>query len=104
MEIRPAVYKKVTVEQRRCVKEAVYGCDHCGEEIPDYPNETSKLEITIFQQNSESERKHFCSWKCTLEYLPNVHSDYFFTLPMVYCDQGKKGIKELIEYLEDLRA
>ncbi len=48
MIIKEAEYKKVRETRNRCVKEAVYGCDECGMEILDYPNEDNRLEMTIF--------------------------------------------------------
>lgn len=102
MEIKKAVYENIMVEQRRVVSQAVYGCDNCKKEIPNYPNEANRLDMTIFHNEKESERKHFCSWGCVLGFLPKIKSDYFINLPMVYMDQERKGMKELLKALKSL--
>lgn len=89
MLIREAKYKKVKVTQNRMVEEAVYGCDECGEVLPEYPNEPQRLEITIFRSNSTTEHEHFCSWDCVFKRIPKIHTDHFVSLPFIMYDEGK---------------
>ncbi len=94
MIIKEAKYKKKRVQQNVRISEEVYGCDECNKEIKEYPNETGRLDLTIFFQNNETERLHFCSWKCVLKALPKIKTDYFITLPMIHyggdeCVKGK---------------
>lgn len=105
MIIKEAKYKNVMMKQRKCVSETVYGCDECRTEIKEYPNEESRLEMTVFRNNdAKTEHLHFCTWDCVLNHLPKVKSDYFVTLPMVYFDarkQSKRGSEQLIKLLTE---
>ena len=105
MIIKKAKYKKVMVEENQCIEEAVYGCDECGCEIKEYPNEADKLEMTLFYKDygKESEILHFCSWECVIKKLQTVECDSFIDLPFVRMDNNnKKGGKYLIELLSKL--
>ena len=102
MKIKEAKYKEVMVKQRQIVSHEVYGCDECRKEIKEFPNEERKLEMTIFHNKKESMHLHFCSWRCTLKYLPKIKSDYFATLPYIYFDERKKGRDELVKLLKSL--
>lgn len=104
MIIKEAKYKNVKVMQRKCVSETVYGCDECKKEIPKFPNESSRLDLTIFHNSGETEHLHFCSWRCVLKHVPKIKSDYFVTLPMLYFDQGTKNrtAKDFIKIIKKL--
>lgn len=93
--------KKITTQVR--VSDEVYGCDNCRKEIKEYPNESDRLDMVIFQKNNLSERVHFCSWNCLLEYLPKVKSNYFLSLPHVNFDTKSKtkGIDALLRCLKN---
>jgi len=103
MIIKKAEYKKVMVEKKRCISPGVYGCDECKKEIKEYPNETERLEMTIFKNSDQPEYLHFCSWECVLKYIPKIKTDYFVTLPYLFFDcnkKSKKGGNELIRLLK----
>lgn len=104
MIIKEAKYKKVRVMQTRLVSDSVYGCDQCRKEIPEFPNEASRLELTIFNQDNESIREHFCSWKCVLKRLTTIESNYFVSLPFVYFDdrKGRRGADSLIKLIKKI--
>ena len=104
MLIKEAKYKKVMVERNQCVEEAVYGCDECKCEINDYPNEASKLDMTVFyKEDKEPECLHFCSWECVIKKLQIIECDFFIDLPNVIMDHnGKKSGKYLIKLLSGL--
>jgi hypothetical protein len=103
MIIKKAKYKKVKVIQRRMISDAVHGCDCCKKEINNYPNEVSRLEVTVFQKDglSDTEHLHFCSWACVLKHLPIIKSNYFVSLPHLYYDEGKgqRTVTELLKLL-----
>jgi hypothetical protein len=102
MIIKKAKYKTVTVKQRKCVSEEVRGCDECKKSIKSQLTKGGLLEITIFRHNRDTESLHFCSWDCTLTHLPKLKSDYFITLPYIYCDEkkgSKSGFDQLIKLI-----
>jgi hypothetical protein len=105
MIIKEAKYNEVLITQSRCVEEAVYGCDECGVEITDYPNEESRLEVTVFHSDSEDiDHLHFCSWDCVLKFIPKIDTDYFVSLPFILFDSAKNSPRSayrLIEILKD---
>lgn len=103
MLIKEAVYKEVQVTQKELVEHEVHGCDHCTSEIKEYPNEDSRLEITVFYHNhdKESEHLHFCSWECALAHLAEIETDYFISLPYLYFD-APKGSKRSARHLIDV--
>lgn len=107
MLVKEAVYKEVTVKQNQQVEPPVYGCDCCGKELVEYPNETNRLELTVFHNNSEkTEHLHFCSWRCVLKQLPKIKTDYFIDLPFLYYDEkeGKgRTAKEFIKLIKELK-
>ena len=103
MIIKKAVYRHKMVKQRVLVSDEVSGCDHCREEIRDYPNEPSRLELTVFwhADRTESKHLHYCSWKCVLAALPKLQTDYFISLPYLYYDHtGRRSASELIKILK----
>src|SRR5258706_7633837 len=83
MIIKKAVYKEMMVKQNRIIEEEINGCDECEEEIKNFPNEPSRLDLTVFQENDKNETLHFCSWDCVLKHLPKIKSDNFISLPFV---------------------
>lgn len=105
MIIKEAKYKKVRIWQRREVAPEVNGCDNCRKEIKEFPNEPSRLEMTVWKDHQgESTSLHFCSWKCVLKYIPKIKSEYFASLPYLYFDSGTKArtVTELIKILQSL--
>jgi hypothetical protein len=88
MLIKKAKYRTVSVKQKRIVKEEVHGCDECRTEIENWPNEPVRLDTTVFFQDGQTERLHFCSWRCALKHLPKIKTDYFISLPNVLFDSG----------------
>ena len=82
MLLKKAVYKKILVKRNRLVEDEIHGCDECKEEIKNYPNEPSRLDLTVFQESGETSHLHFCSWDCALKHLPKIKSDNFISLPM----------------------
>ena len=104
MKIKEAVYEKVTQIVDKRISDEVYGCDECREEIIDFPNESQRLEVTVFRNdNSESDHLHFCSWACVFKYIPKISTDYFVNLPFVYYDEAegsKRDSKALLEIIK----
>lgn len=99
MKIKDATYTTEMVERRKTLTEEVYGCDECRCEIKEYPNESNRLEVTVFQNDGDDAgHLHFCSWKCTLKHIPKIKSDYFVSLPYLYFD-GKDGNSRLASEL-----
>lgn len=95
MIIKKAVYKKQKVVKSVMVSNEVYGCDECRTAINQFPNEDSRLELTVFRTNDEkTEHKHFCSWKCVLKHLPKIKTDYFISFPFLYFDDIKNPISK----------
>ncbi len=97
----------VMMEQRKQVSSDIYGCDNCKKEIKDFPNESQRLELTIFGHDLNSANLHFCSWDCVLKYIPKIKSDYFVSLPHLYFDEpkgSKRGIVELVKLLKKLNG
>ncbi len=105
MKIKEAEYKKVKVMQKKMVSEAVYGCDECGEKIDGYPYEGSILKLTVFHKHTEdNDSLHFCSWKCVLDHLPKINTNYFVDLPFLYYDkrkESKRSAKALIDIINE---
>ena len=70
----------------------VYGCDNCQKEIQRQldAGKRQHLQMTVFRNPSDSGAEHleFCSWKCVLQYLPKVNSNYFVNLPYLHFDEG----------------
>jgi hypothetical protein len=105
MIIKKAKYKTVTVKQKKRISGDVHGCDECGKEIKDFPNEESRLDIRIFKHdNSDTVELHFCSWACVFKYTPKIKTDYFFTLPYVSFDTKGKlaSAKEFLELVKKI--
>lgn len=103
MIIKKAKYKKVKVMQTRMVSPEVYGCDECKIEIKDYPNEDTRLEVSVFKdESSSSDLFHFCSWECVFKFVPKIKSKYFATLPYLQYDSvnDKKNHKGFIKALK----
>ena len=91
MIIKKAEYKKVKVTQNQRVRDAIYGCDECGKEIADYPNEKNQLKVIVFHSGIDTtEHLHFCSWDCVLRHLPKIETDYFISLPFMVYNTNKK--------------
>lgn len=89
MIIKKAVYRTVSVKQKKCVKQEIHGCDQCRKEIKEWPNEPSRLELTIFNKAGlDTKHEHFCSWKCVLKRLVAVDTDYFIGMPHLMFDEG----------------
>ena len=104
MLIKKAKYKKVRSWKHERISDEVYGCDLCKEEISLWEEEYNYLELNIFSNKEDfgSSRKQFCSWKCVLKYLPKIKSDYFVSLPYLYYDTKKVGLraKDLIDIIK----
>jgi hypothetical protein len=54
MIIKPAIYKKVMVEQKRLVEEEVYGCDFCQKEFTRPDN----IDATLHYRKSNKEAEN----------------------------------------------
>lgn len=114
MIISKAVYKEKMVKRNVCVKDEVNGCDQCKEVIKEYPNEPSRLILTVFRHDDSNSDFHFCSWDCVLKFIPKIKIDYFFNLPSAmfdgdqYSDEKKKLIhkrsgKRLFQLLKKIK-
>lgn len=86
------------------VSEEVHGCDNCRRKMDP---EADDLRMTIFEkEGGESQQAHFCSWKCVLQYLPKIKSNYFASLPFLNFDNSMpKGSNaaDLIAFMKKLR-
>lgn len=104
MIIKPRVYKEKMVRQRVMVSDDVHGCDECKKEIKEYPNERSRLEVTVhFNNNENTEHLHFCSWGCVVKHLKKIKTDYFASLPFLYFDGSKKTGRHATDLLKLLK-
>ena len=103
MLIKKAKYKEVKVMRRKMVSEDIYGCDECESVINDYSNEDSCLKVRVFHKHTEdTDSLHFCSWKCVLDHLPKINTDYFVDLPFLHYDtkiESKRSAKALINII-----
>ena len=80
-------------ERRTLVKNKAYGCDNCDKEI-DLAEGHEYLDATVFRHNDEdTDHLVFCSWKCCIETLRVVKTDYFITLPMLSFDGKEEGMQ-----------
>lgn len=111
MIIKKAKYKNVMVKQRKQTSPDVYGCDSCRNEIKEYPNEDSRLELTVWQKDKhgrtvdeKTEHLHFCSWKCLFDYVKTMKSNYFASMPFLYFekDSGKRSASEFISLIKKI--
>lgn len=95
MIIKPAVYKKVMVEQKRLVEEEVYGCDFCQKEFTRPDNIDATLHYR--KSNKEAENINFCSWNCFFNYISKLKlkEGDFISSPFI----DKENINELLSYL-----
>ena len=73
----------------------VYGCDTCRKKIDMNKKDTEYLEATVFRTSGESaQHMHFCSWRCVLQGISKVKSDYFISLPFLHFDNDtSKGLR-----------
>lgn len=92
MLIKAAKFKKIKKLVSVRVFDDVYGCDNCRKEI-DFNKEDPYLDLTVFHHEEVSEHFVFCSWKCVLEKLPSLKTDYFISLPFLHFDATQKGIR-----------
>lgn len=78
-------------------QEEEYGCDACKKPINMGNSENGKhrghLEAVVFRNNQESERLHFCSWRCCIAKLKKVKTDYFVSLPYLTFDETTPGLR-----------
>jgi hypothetical protein len=77
---------------RKLIKHEEYGCDNCKKPINTlWDKDKDYLKIDVFRHELETEQKTFCCWKCALEYLSTVESDYFVSLPYISFDNATPG-------------
>lgn len=104
MIIKEAEYTEKMVPRRVIVTPAIYGCDECKKELGDKDH---RLKVTIFRQSYSATDKEFCSWRCVINHLPKIESDYFVDLPFMHYDEQGLGTgghaKDLLEILKDVR-
>jgi hypothetical protein len=93
MLIKPAKFKKVKKVVTERVSDDIYGCDNCKKELDFNKPDLEYLRLTVFyREDKSSESMEFCSWKCVLEKLPKIKTDYFIHLPFLLFDTKQKGI------------
>lgn len=92
MLLKKAVYKNTRVIRKIMIRDEVHGCDCCRKEIKEYPNESSRLILTVWPKKNQSntETYHFCTWKCLLKFIPRIKSNYFASLPHLHFDSKAK--------------
>lgn len=103
MLIKEAKFKNVKKIVKQRVSDEVYGCDECKSEIKDFPQESQRLELTVFHHTKDSYHLHFCSWNCVFKHLPKINTDYFVSLPFVYFDEkepSKRSSKALMKIIK----
>jgi hypothetical protein len=83
--------------QRRYVGEDKFTCDHCGAEVDGH------FQMTVFFNERDAEKMHFCGWRCLLVKLPTVKCDDFITLPELRFDEAKPG-QGAIDFLRAIAA
>ena len=93
MIIKPAKYKKTKKTISVLVSQDIYGCDQCKKEIDMNLKDADYLKTTVFSLDGTSEHRIFCSWKCVIENLKKVKTDYFVSLPFVSYDKKGKGLR-----------
>ena len=93
MKIKEAKYKKVKRVVNERISQEVYGCDNCKVVIDMNLKNRTYLELTVHHHNSEYESHQLCSWKCVLEFLPTVKTDYFVSLPFLSYDEEQVGLR-----------
>jgi hypothetical protein len=76
------------------ISDEIYGCDSCGKVIDMNKKGIEYLSSTVFTNSSEMKTKEyvFCSWKCCLEKMSKVKTDYFINLPYLTFDNRSKGV------------
>lgn len=107
MLLKKAKYKKVKVWQSKIVSNDVHGCDCCKKVIDEYPNETARFTLDVWENehNIEVLHYHFCSWKCLLKFIPKIKSTYFASMPFLYFNEGDKErtATELINIIKTIK-
>lgn len=71
--------------QSRYVGEDKYSCDQCGAEV------SGHFQMTVFFNDKDAEKTHFCNWRCLLAKLPAVECDSFIDLPYLQFDEADAG-------------
>lgn len=89
MIIKEAEFKECKeCGSRERLSDDKYGCDNCGKPTE---NVSNLLRLTVFNHNTvgnnENEHLEFCSWKCCLQKLKSVKTNYFVNLPYLHFDE-----------------
>lgn len=101
MILKKAKYKKVQVWQTKEVSPEIHGCDNCKKVINPPNSDLNRLEMKAFWKGDEVVYYHFCSWKCVLEHLSKIKSNYFVDFPFVHFDGEGNTIKDLLNALKE---
>lgn len=100
MKIKEAECKKVTKVVNERVSDDIYGCDTCKAVIDFNEKGVEYLELTVHRHIGDYTTHQFCQWKCVLEFLPKIKTDFFVSFPFLHYDmKGKTSAKELIKLL-----
>lgn len=100
MIIQEAKYEEVTETYTVRVSEPVHGCDNCGKAI-----QGRALGITVFAKETDDNRSlEFCSWRCTLMFIPKIECEFFIDLPfLIYNnEEGDSNSKEFIDLISKI--
>ena len=104
MKIKEATYHTCpTCDDRRRVTDDAYGCDECRKPIDFGGKQRMYLQADVFRNSKPTQGLQFCSWKCALNGLKKVKSDYFVSLPMLHYDDHQKGIRAK-DFFDAVRA
>jgi hypothetical protein len=78
---------------RHHVSDEEYGCDVCRKPINRDGQTRQHLSANVFHNGEVTTRLEFCSWKCCIQGLRKVKTDYFVALPYLHYDEKQKGIR-----------
>lgn len=94
MKIKEATFNACpTCDHKTRATDEEYGCDVCKKPIDYGGQQRQYLKADVFRRDKETQSLEFCSWKCALQGLKKVKTDYFISLPFLHYDDHQKGIR-----------
>lgn len=91
MQTEP-IYEKCECcgHRKSIIKDVEYCCDNCGSPM-EIGKDGTLLTIGVFNKDKATINYEFCSWKCVIEKLKTLESDYFINLPYLSFDTDISG-------------
>lgn len=77
----------------KIIRQETYGCDNCLKTIDMNKKGVEYLDVAIFSHTKNTEHRQYCSWKCCINDLRSVKTDYFISLPFLTFDAVNKGMR-----------